>query len=72
MADNVTVATYGLQYQADLARATLESAGIPSVVVVDDAGGALAGLSLSGGGVRLLVNANDVEEAKRVLADEGE
>ena len=68
----VPVATFGMVYQADFARATLESAGIPALVQGSEhvaifgpgwAGPAMRGLTL-------LVPAECLEEARELLAEE--
>jgi hypothetical protein len=66
MDEEVVVATFAHRHEAEFAQATLESAGIESMVLADDAGGAWAGLSLSGA-IRVIVNVEDLEEAKRLL-----
>jgi hypothetical protein len=60
----IAIKTYSMQFEADLARITLEGAGIPAVVVG-------LGVNMDGGvaGVRLLVPDDRVEEALRVLED---
>lgn len=70
MEDTVTVASFAHRYEAEIAQAALESAGIASMVVADDAGGAYAGLSMSGG-IRVLVHADNAEKAKQLLSDDG-
>lgn len=59
-----TIKTYSTRVDADLARMTLDAAGVPSQVIgvgTDFEGGA--------GGVRLVVADEHVEEARRVLED---
>ena len=63
----IEVGTYRTRGDAELAQARLTAAGIPSVVAADDAGGAYP-FDLSGG-VRLLVDEEDVEDARALLAD---
>ncbi len=60
-----TVKTYPTSLEADLARVTLEGAGIPAIVVG-------LGVGWEGGaqGVRLLVADESVEAALKVLRDE--
>jgi Putative prokaryotic signal transducing protein len=58
------IKTYSTRVDADLARMTLDAAGIPSQVIgvgTDFEGGA--------GGVRLVVADEHVEEARRLLKD---
>jgi hypothetical protein len=58
------IKTYPTRIDADLARITLDAAGIPSVVVG-------TGVSMEGGvaGVQLLVPDDRTEEALKVLGD---
>jgi hypothetical protein len=64
----IPVGTYPLRSDAEFAQATLEAAGIPSVISSDDAGGALP-FDLTGGGARVLVDEADAEAAAAILAD---
>ena len=67
MADETVVAgTFASRYEAEFARETLGAAGIDSVLLADDAGGAYAGLSFTGQ-ARLLVRSGDAERAKALL-----
>ena len=59
-----TIKTYSTSVEADLARLTLEAAGIPSTVV-----GISAGMEGGVAGVRLLVPDDRVEAALVVLKD---
>jgi hypothetical protein len=59
-----TIKTYPTSIEADLARITLDAAGIPSVVV-----GISLGMEGGGAGVQLLVEDDDVEAALRVLGN---
>jgi hypothetical protein len=52
--------------EAELARAQLAAEGIDTHVAADDIGGMYPGVSL--GHIRLLVRAEDLETAKRILA----
>lgn len=62
----VVVETYRNKVEADLAQGALEAAEIESMVSADDAGGVQPGLWASEG-VRLLVRAEDLEEARKIL-----
>jgi len=62
MADLERVAKFSHRVEAELARVSLESEGIPALILADDAGGTYAGLP-----IYLLVEAADVEAAKEVL-----
>jgi hypothetical protein len=62
----VVVGTFLNQIEAEMARGALEAAEIESMVSADDAGGLRPHLWM--GGVRLLVRAEDVEQAEKILA----
>ena len=61
----VVVGTFLNQIEAELAHATLEAADIESMISADDAGGLRPHLWM--GGVRLLVRAEDAEQAGKIL-----
>ena len=63
----IQVGAYSTRSDADLAQGALAAAGITSLVVADDAGGAYP-FDLTGG-VRLLVDEADAEDAAAVLSD---
>jgi hypothetical protein len=67
----VVVGHYPTELEAQLAQAVLEANGISSIIMRDDAGGMLPSLHLLAE-VRLGVHEEDAEEAKALLADEGE
>lgn len=67
MSPPVEVARYSLRPYAEMAAGVLEEEGIDSVVVADDAGGMYAGIAPA----RLMVEEEDLERARRVLADLG-
>jgi C_GCAxxG_C_C family probable redox protein len=67
MSELVTVARFPDRFAAEQAQQYLESQGIDAMVQADDAGGALAGLSLSVRGVRLRVRAEDRDRAREAL-----
>ena len=72
MADEAVVAaTFTYRHEAEFALATLRAAGIHAILIADDAGGAYAGLSLSGQ-ARLLVHSSDVERARALLGEGGD
>jgi hypothetical protein len=62
----VQVGAYPTQSDAELAQTALAAARIPSVVAADDAGGAYP-FDLTGG-VRLLVDDGDAEDASALLS----
>ncbi|NOY54885.1 MAG: DUF2007 domain-containing protein [Actinobacteria bacterium] len=62
MADMTRVARFSHRVEAELARASLESEGIPALLLADDAGGTWPGLPIN-----LLVEAADVEAAEQIL-----
>ena len=68
--DLVPVATFDRRHEAEFARGFLEDAGIESVLLADDAGGADMGLSFARR-VPLLVRPEDRAEAEEVLRDAG-
>jgi hypothetical protein len=67
MSDTAVVATFGYRHEAEFARATLSAAGIESVLVGDDAGGAYAGMSFTRR-LTLLVRHEDLDQAKAILS----
>ena len=71
MSHLVEVCTYESVLAAQVAAAVLESVGIESQIVTDNAGGAIPSLSLLSGGVRLLVRNEDRQDAVETL-DTGE
>jgi hypothetical protein len=62
----VVVAEYSNKIEAELAQGALAAADIESMVSADDAGGVQPGLWV-GEGVKVLVRAEDLDEAKKVL-----
>ncbi len=69
MEEYVVVEVFINEVEADLAQATLAAAGITSFVKFEDVGGMLPSLQESGG-IRLLVDAADLEEARSILKGE--
>lgn len=71
--DVVVVRTYRDELQAELGRASLESNGVPAIVLRDNAGGMLPVLQVLFE-IRLAVRREDADLARRLLdaADEGE
>jgi hypothetical protein len=63
----IEVGIYPTRSEAELVQAALAAAGIPSVIAVDDAGGAFP-LPLAGA-ARLLVDESDAEDAAAVLSE---
>ena len=63
----IQVGAYPTRSDAELAQGALAAAGIASLVVADDAGGAYP-FDLTGG-VRLLVAEADAEDAAEVLSE---
>jgi hypothetical protein len=61
----VVVGTFLNQVDADLAKGALEAADIEAMLSADDAGGQRPHMWM--GGIRLLVRAEDVEEATAIL-----
>ena len=72
MADEtVVVATFAYRHEAEFALETLRAAGVRAVLLVDDAGGAYAGMSFSQG-ARILVDGSDAEHARELLGEAGD
>jgi hypothetical protein len=65
----VAVKAYSTRWEADLAKAVLESNGISAVVAGDDAGGSDPWLG-SAQRIRVLVREDDAVLARRLLADD--
>ena len=66
----VVAATFAYRYEAEFAKATLDSAGIESVLSIDDAGGAEVGLSFVNP-ARIIVRSEDHDSAQGVLRQYG-
>jgi hypothetical protein len=64
--DIVVVATYPSEVEASIAQASLDSAGIDSIMLRDDAAGIIPSISFLKG-VRVAVRAEDVKDARRQL-----
>lgn len=64
----VEVGAYPTRSDAEVAQGALAAAGIESVLVADDAGGAYP-FDLTGGGARLLVDEADAGDAASVLSE---
>ena len=62
----VTIRTYLIRIDADLAASALAAAGIDVLVRPDDCGGMRPHMWY--GGIELLVRAEDVEQAERILS----
>jgi len=67
MDELVCIATFSNEMDAELARITLAHQAIAACILKDDCGGMYPYLQAFTG-VRLMVNACDVERAKRALA----
>ncbi len=70
MQDSVVVAQFGFRHEAEMAKSYLDDAGIPSVLSVDDSGGAFAGISFPAP-ARIRVRQDDVVRAQKVLEQAG-
>ena len=64
MSGLICIQTYLTRESAELAKSALEANDIPAVILADDCGGMLLQLS---DGVRLMVNEQDAENARKVL-----
>lgn len=62
-------ARFRYRHDAEFAQGFLADAGIESVLVTDDAGGAMAGLGFNQ--PRLVVRADDLEKAQEALREAG-
>ena len=70
--DNVelqVVGTFSNRIDAEIAQGALRSAGIHSLISADDAGGIRPDLGRRG--IRLMVRAEDAEEAAALIGDSG-
>ena len=67
MSQAVSIGSFATRTEAEIVVGRLESEGIEAWISADDAGGAFP-FSLSGG-VQVLVDESDAEEASRLLAD---
>jgi hypothetical protein len=65
MAELVVVRTFLNRIEAEMAQSALAAADVESIVSADDAGGLRPGLWM--GGIRLLVRAEDAQQASEVL-----
>jgi hypothetical protein len=63
----IRIRTYLTNVDAELARATLDAAGIDCLIRADDCAGLRPHLQM--GGVELLVRAEDAQEANELLGD---
>ncbi len=64
------VARFHYRHEAELAHGFLESAGVDSILRIDDAGGMDVGLAFVNP-ARIVVRAEDEERARLVLVDAG-
>lgn len=62
----VTIRTYQIEYEAEIARAVLEAHGIEALVMADNAGGMLPMLQPHFR-IRLVVRGSDAAEAREIL-----
>lgn len=66
---NTKIKSYSSQIQAFGDKAILEDNGIRARLSSDDAGGMRPDVGMATGGVWLLVNADDAEEARELLEE---
>jgi type III secretory pathway lipoprotein EscJ len=64
---NSRIKNYSNKIDAEVDRGLLKAHGIPCIVASDDAGGMRPDLMMSTGGVWLLVEEKDINEALRLL-----
>lgn len=62
----VVLATFPGRYKAEMEKQRIESQGIPTLMLVDDAGGVYPSLGFLSG-ARLLVQAHDLKKAYEIL-----
>ena len=62
----IPVAVFDTETEAELARSTLEAAGIRATIAADDVGGALPSLDITSG-IRVMVMPDDEARAREVL-----
>ena len=68
----VVVQEYGSRVEADLAKCTLEDAGIEAMSQADTAGGMREHLAWSGAGFKILVREEDAAVARELLSKPAE
>jgi hypothetical protein len=66
--DQVVVASYGSEIDAELAKGHLKSSGITAIVIVDDVGGMLPSLQ-SNEGVKIMVSRVHEKKAHQILQE---
>ncbi len=64
------VARFHYRHEAEMAHGYLESAGVNSILLIDDAGGMDVGLAFVNP-ARIVVRVEDEERARQVLVDAG-
>ncbi len=69
--ETVVLRSYAHEMEAEIAKSVLESAGIPSFIQRDDAGGMMPSLQFLRG-ARLIVRREDAEDATRVLDEQAD
>ena len=62
----ITIRTFAYRHEAELAKSALEASGIAAVVFADDGGRQEANLQFAQG-TKLMVKAEDAEQARAVL-----
>jgi hypothetical protein len=68
MEDLVEVGQYDSVIAADLAKATLESSGIPAVLIDRGIAQIYPGATYAFGGIKLMVRVEDAKEAAEILS----
>jgi len=64
----VVIRSFGSHPEADVAKTTLDAAGIDSMIQADTAGGMREHLAWSGAGFKILVREEDLAAAEEVLS----
>jgi putative signal transducing protein len=67
--DLVVVHTFNTRPEADLARGTLEAAGIDAMVRADDSGALQPALAYMGPGIQVIVRSEDLDAARDILGE---
>ena len=67
----VTIITFNYPHEAAIPKARLESEGIPCLLKDEATLGLQPFFSAAGGGIKLQVNEEDVEDALKILRDAG-
>lgn len=67
--NRVVLQSFGTRFEAESIKILLEANGVAATVSADDAGGAYPHLLIGVGGANVMVQEEDLERAKQILAD---